>query len=463
MSADALLVVPPFLKIAHGPLLGPGMLLGAAHRAGHQVEFLDLNAVWIRERMQRRFVGDHDREPSLRELNEGFRSEVQVPSAIANTHDDVYRRAPLIANGAFGSWAAKRMSALLQPSLVGLSVMYRDQVEPALAIASLVRRQWPQALIVFGGAHVTALQHDIAADARYGELVDRFVFGYAEQTWVELLDAVANQTEIPHQVVRAGDGVAHRAKQDTSVTPMFHDLDRHPSGRLTIPMQTSRGCSYGICAYCTYPHVEGEPCVVPWEPIDIVIADAIRRGAAISFKDSLLTGDRLEEIARRIAGRVPWSACTKLDADLPRCLAKLAAGGCATLEVGLETTHLVGQRLIGKRQRWETFIAFIDAAMVAGISIVVNYMTGLPGIDPDEELACMANVASELERRKPRLVSKLEHNKFQLERLSPMGKDPGAFGIRVVRSAPWSSILKWELDPRGPVRERLIKLGRRSR
>ena len=50
----------------------------------------------------------------------------------------------------------------------------------------------------------------------------------------------------------------------------------------------------------------------------------------------------------------------------------------------------------------------------------------------------------------------------QLERLSPMGVEPEKYGMRVVRSAPWSTVLEWELDPRARA-ERLIKLSRRDR
>src|SRR5688500_14960638 len=47
----ALVVVPPLLKVTSGPLLGPAMLIGAARRAGHEVEGVDLNAAWLRDRL----------------------------------------------------------------------------------------------------------------------------------------------------------------------------------------------------------------------------------------------------------------------------------------------------------------------------------------------------------------------------------------------------------------------------
>ena len=126
-----------------------------------------------------------------------------------------------------------------------------------------------------------------------------------------------------------------------------------------------------------------------------------------------------------------------------------------TLEVGLETIEQEAQRVVEKRQRWETFVRSLDAAERARIPVVVNYMTGLPGVDPAAEAACRAVVEHELARR-PTLTSKLEHNRFQLERLSPMGVEPKNYGIRITRTLPWSSVVEWE-----PL-HRLVTFGRRA-
>ena len=62
-----------------------------------------------------------------------------------------------------------------------------------------------------------------------------------------------------------------------------------------------------------------------------------------------------------------------------------------------ETIEQEAQRVVEKRQRWETFVRSLDAAERARIPVVVNYMTGLPGVDPAAEAACRAVVEHELE------------------------------------------------------------------
>lgn len=258
---------------------------------------------------------------------------------------------------------------------------------------------------------------------------------------MDLLDAVANRWSWPQEVIRAGEGY-RRAKDDPGIVPDFGTAIAW-GGRLTLPAQSSRGCAYGRCAFCTYPAIEGSLRNLDLGPVHAVVVEAERRAATVSFKDSLATSDRLNELANVIGGRVPWSACTKLHSRLNAdFLRRLRVAGCHTLEVGLETLTKSGQVMILKRQTPELFLAFLDAAAVAEVSVVVNYITGLPGTGPDDEQQWFARVQAEI-RARPHLVAKVEHNTFQLERLSPMGKQPGKFGLVVTGSWPWASVLDW--------------------
>ena len=150
-----------------------------------------------------------------------------------------------------------------------------------------------------------------------------------------------------------------------------------------------------------------------------------------------------EDYSRR-ALTLAWSACTKLAAGVDEPFAgRLASGGCATVEVGLETLTPDGQLLFDKRQTPELFRRVLGSLVGAGISVVVNYITGLPGVDPAEEAHWLAWVRREVAGVGP--LAKVEHNTFQLERLSPMGKAPDRYGLRVTRTWPWASVMAWEL------------------
>ena len=470
MAADALVVVPPLFKTLNQPLLGPEMLAGAGQAAGHSVTVLDLNQMHLREGVSASvapeatpFVGDHNRPTTLlRDLQARFSQvcRVVLPQAeahgldedsaltLTHTHDEGRAATRVLAAGPHGAWVREALAARDRPDVVGVSVFWSGQVLFGLVVSLIARELWPGVVIVWGGPHITALEHQIAADERYANgVIDGFVFGYAEATWVDLLHAVAAGTTWPPEVVAAGSKAWVRAKDDPSVVPAFDNVERYGWGRLCLPAQASRGCAYGLCAYCTYPTVEGRYRKLPLEPVEATVVRAAQLGAAVAFKDALVVSGRMDELADLINGRVQWSVCTKLHRHLtdPGRLRRLRAAGLHTIEVGLETLTDDGQLLMNKKQALPLFLGFLDAAAAAGIAVVVNYMTGLPGLDTVEEQAWLDRVHAEIATR-PGLIAKVEHNTMQVERRSPMGQQPEGFQLRVVKTWPWATVVAWSME-----------------
>lgn len=460
--SNALMLVPPFLKHATGPLLGPAMLAGAAARAGHHVEVIDLNACWLADDLRHRrpwrpssFVGDHDRDDELIRLShlrfEATTALHAAPARIATSdllalradHRNVAASGDHIAD-AERVWLSAQLHAAARPDLVGVSVLYAGQVLWAIAVTCIAKALWPGVPVVWGGAHVTALAEEIARDPRYGSVADAFVAGYAESTFVSLLDAVRAHAPWPKECFRAGDGVYERALgSDGHVAPIFGSPWVPTGAPLTLPTQLSRGCAYGRCRYCTYPKIEGGYAALDPASARAVIDEAVVRDARVSFKDSLLTLPMLRAAADLARGRVLWSGCTKLAWGLDAStLRSLGAGGCHTLEIGLETLVEGAQALVDKRQSRPLFVRTLDAAAEAGIVLVVNYMTGFPGVAEEDEAQGLADLEALLSERAGRLVARVEHNRFELERLSPLASCPPP-GLTVTGGWPWSSVLSW--------------------
>ena len=462
--APSIIIVPPFLKSVSGPLLGPAMLVGSARSAGFRVSVHDLNAAYIGDRLDLGsftpgpFIGDHDRPSGpLRSLQRAFAATCNrvlperdaglgecEPLTLTYGHGEVQAAAhALAADPEVGGWIERQLAgAPRPPAVVGVSVLYSGQVLWALAASIVAKRLWPETLVVWGGSHVTALRDVIAAKPEYGFAVDRFVVGHAERTFVDILRATERNSQLPAEALVAGAGRWVSAKDDPGVVPDFLG-SRVAWARPTLPAQASRGCAYGRCSFCTYPAIEGAVRLAPDAHLVGVLDAAIARGAAISLKDSLVIPTRLEHVAGLIGGRVRWSACTKLHARIDGAFARtLAASGCATIEVGLETLTGDGQLLFDKRQTPDLFIRVTEALAAAGIAVVVNYMTGLPGVEHADEQTWLAWVQTATARLGA--LGKVEHNGFQLERLSPMGEAPGRYGLRVTRTWPWASVMAWE-------------------
>ncbi|NUQ77237.1 MAG: radical SAM protein [Polyangiaceae bacterium] len=477
-KSRALLVVPPLLKYSAGPLLGPTLLASAARARGHEATVLDLNIRFIQAHLPQRaaptpsiVVGDHDKPGALLSdlqrdiftslLREALTGVEPIEGAdpyltLTCSHDDIERAVERLAQSAPGTAMKSALEAQPEPHVFGVSVLFSGQVLFGLVASLMARSLWPGVRVVWGGPHVTALQDRIAADARFGRIVDAFVFGYAERTFADLLDATARGEPMPAGCVRAGQRAIVRADDDPTHAPYFQDLDLYGMPRLTLPAQLSRGCSYGRCGFCTYPTIEGAYRPIRGDSIEPIVRLAEDLNATIAMKDSLVLPARLSEMAARIAGRARWSACTKINRGFgPELFKEIARGGCDTLEIGLETIDPDSQKLIEKRQSIDLFLRTLDAAAASGVGLVINYITGFPGTSRQDGERELHWLRKSIEERRPALRAIIEHNDFQLERLSPMAARPAAFGLRVTGEWPWASVLRWDAAEEPPRARRL--------
>lgn len=493
-SSRAVLIVPPFLKYSAGPLLGPSLLQSAARSHGFVCDVLDMNAHYIQPRVAQRkglgnFVGDHDKPTgtnSLSFVEKEFLEQHILPFVATNntyyskeelirkvlfgflTHKQVREASTAMAcqqAGTFGKWAAGIMSTWMMkdhqqnenqrphrhqhsdcsPNIVGLSLLHSGQVLPATAISKIARELWPEALIVWGGPHISGLgratlQRDIKKRAFAADI---FVTGHAEATFVQILE----QREVLKRAVRSSSPVVLDGKSQT-IAPTFEHLHLYDSP-LTLPAQSTLGCAYGRCAFCTYPFIEDTPQKLDlFSTVGTVVdrAQMMPSGTSVSLKDSLATSTRLTEIGGCIQGRVPWSACTKLSRRLDiKRLADLQENGLATLEVGLETLLPETQRRIDKVQPFELYEQFVkDVAQLEDMSLVVNYMVGFPWEDPAEAQSKLEDARHVLEHWLGSDRGCVELNSFELERMATMAKFPEAYDINpsMIRSWPWASVLE---------------------
>ena len=393
-----------------------------------------------------------------------------------------------------------RALATPTPQIIAISVMFGGQIPGAIAATVQARLLFPDALVVWGGPHIMALKEAISKQPEnYAEGcggVDIFVFGYAELTVAAILSDVArgalkrgSRESSPlctHERAKvllysfAGCGEKgsrsvgawpllleghYRASVDLPAPPLFPvDLSPYASigASLTIPVQLRRGCAYNLCAFCTYPKVEGDPqgsaalsATVLGSCGAFELASHLRTQLraiegysklplpAVSLKDALVSTLDLMATARHAQrataacsrgdtlGHVEWSACTKLRTSLaqPQVLSSLHSAGCRTIELGIETLDLPTAQNIRKPQSPALLGTMLDAAAKVQLPLVLNYITGFPGRATEQEMA-LRSLQEEVRRRTvcDGLVARVEHNYFQLERLSDMGRSPEQFG-----------------------------------
>lgn len=472
----ALIVVPPTVKYAAGPLLGPALLCGAAVSSGHLARTLDLNVRWLRQHTlaprgnrnptggsSTELLGDHSKPGrQLSDAQDAYIEAVKdaLPDQLLSgwsrrqpiltlpwTNEQVTCAVRRLAESSLGAWIDGQLAECEEPDLLGISLLYSGQVLGGLAIAIRARQRWPRARVVLGGAHVSALREVLVADRELGRgMIDQFVIGHAERTFVALLDREPAPTagRLPKGDSRPGD-LACFGKELHGVVPQFDDLHLYGIPRLVLPVQITRGCAYGRCAFCTYGPVEGRYRTVGLEALEPMVELAEHEQAALSFKDSFLTSRLLRTAAEVIRGRVEWAACIKLHRGQDQEQARaLYAAGCRTVETGLETLLPSAQRLIDKRQSPELFRRSLASFVDAGINVVVNTMSGFPHQNDDDERRWLEEVRSMVASCPDPGRVHLEHNRFELERLSRFSKYHRDLGIRITQSWPWASVLDWE-------------------
>mmetsp|Transcript_5973 Transcript_5973/g.17265 ORF Transcript_5973/g.17265 Transcript_5973/m.17265 type:complete len:491 (+) Transcript_5973:215-1687(+) len=482
----SILLVPPLIKYSAGPLLGPALLQSAAKSRGHVCKVIDLNAQYIQPRVMPRlhlgkFVGDHDKPKahgpcSLSAIEERFLNKHILPALDHTNHLDSdemekFRRRVLfgflthhqveaaaisLADSGLGRWIQdiiakhtdpeKGGDSVGHPEVIGVSLLHSGQILPAAAITQVARQLWPEALVVWGGPHISGLgKAALERDIRFRAFAaDVFVTGHAERTFLQVLDQVEVLKRETKSIPKVLTGESGKV-----LSPVFDDLDIYDKP-LTLPAQSTLGCAYGRCTYCTYPSIEGTP-----RKLDLLTAvgtvvdtaQCMGNDTSVSIKDSLVIATRLSEIGDLIQGRVKWSACTKLSRRLDRQkLMQLSANGLATLELGLESLLPQTQRRIDKMQpesRYHDFVRSV-AEMDSDLSLVVNYMVGFPWENKEEAHAKLEEVRDFLMKNLGPDRGTIELNTFELERLSAMARFPDAYGIDPfsIMTWPWASVLE---------------------
>ena len=470
---DAYIIVPPFIKYTAGPLLGPSLLKAECKRRGQNIRVVDLNMEYLHHIdicadgniHKRRFLGDHAGKKHL--LNAaanrfitdayGATSPPEIlsegPDRILKMHlsfEEIENILKRMKVSPLGRYLREALIRLPTPSrnLVGISILWSGQVLPALLKSMLIREVLPSCSIVWGGPYVTALSEELQHDKRYGIHVDAFLPGHCELSLVKLLENMkcgrmaARGLIVPGMA--ASPAPALTSWPDTVLPDFSDELVHWPDGCI-LPVQISRGCPYGRCVYCTYPHIEGDYRCTSLELVNAMVELALGSNSVISFKDSLIPLSLLRDIGRRIGGRMKWSACTKPNGSLNEAiLGELAGNGLHTLEVGLETIDTGILRLIDRDISAETFLNLLKGGAKRNIHLVVNYITGFPGQDEAAALNQLEKV-QEIIESVPRLNARLEHNTLDVHRLSRMGRNPSEYSIRITGRWPWASTMEWDV------------------
>jgi radical SAM superfamily enzyme YgiQ (UPF0313 family) len=326
-----------------------------------------------------------------------------VPTGIASLAGMVRSREPAVLDAIALQLDQERTIAAVtrfNPDVLGLSVS-TPQLESSLELARYWKAKRPEARIVLGGAHVSALPGDTM---RRDDSVDFEIYGEGELTFKELLARLDSGESL--DTVK---GLAFRRDGEVTVNPpreFIDDLDALPMpaydllpmDRYAIPQQkrtpfcsiiTSRGCPYN-CIYCSVKCIHGRRYRTKSPESVVAEMEHLHRRYGIReimIKDSIFTVDRrrVKQICDAIREKrldIVWSCNSRVDLNESEVLASLKSAGCWLVQYGVESGDEGILAAARRKMKRNDIKAAFELSHAAGLDTHAFFIIGLPGETP---------------------------------------------------------------------------------
>lgn len=356
----------------------------------------------------------------------------------------------------------------LAPAIIGISVTYLDQVVPAFTLAAECKRAVPGSTVVMGG-QIPSLWGDALLEAApLWRHVDVFVRGDGEEALRAILRAHLRGQPcdgIPGVAVRGrGYGKPMVGAMDALPCPDYRNL---PLGRYLAPepvltLAASRGCYWGRCAFCAVsPAFRGGFRARSAERIreDLRLLAQRHRTRCLFFADDALPRSVIRSLARDGTGtaeRLHWQAELRWDGLREDEVEGLARSGARNLVFGLESGSERLLRRMRKGARLDHALKLVARCAKEGVGVNLQCFLGFPG----ETRADAAATLRFLEQARGAGIT-VSCGLFELQKGSPVWRDPAAFGVRIRRAGSADDLAtRFEYEPQRGRRRRLALIDR---
>ena len=319
------------------------------------------------------------------------------------------------------------------PGLVGLSVAFPGQVQPAYSLAHAIRRRFPALPLTAGGPAITQLLAPLS-----GGRLERALRPFDTAVLFEGEAALADLVGRLERGERPAGPIRGARATDLAALPC-PDFDGLPLGlylspELVLPYDASRGCYWGRCAFCHYGLAEAGTAVYRERGPErtaahlALLAGRHRAGVFYLSEDTAAPAMLGRMAGALSAARAPvrWATDVRGERGLDARRARdLAAGGALAVSIGLESASPRLLSLIGKGLDLATMGAAIDALAAAGIAVEVMAFTDFP-----TETAAEALRTIRFLRERSASIALFMCGEFALVPGSRVAADPARYGIR---------------------------------
>ncbi|MFC0878808.1 B12-binding domain-containing radical SAM protein [Saccharicrinis sp. FJH2] len=332
-------------------------------------------------------------------------------------------------------------SKLETPCLFGISIAANNQVVPAFTLAYFIKRHNKNSKVVIGGSWCTLVERELAKHLLQFEFIDYMVVREGEVPLLKLIQALKNSSE-PEQI----NGIYYKKNeevlfnnsfenlsQDILPTPDFSGLHINPYfEKDTLPIQTSRGCYWGKCIFCSYPLIEQK---FKQRNVDKVIEDIKRLqylyGTKVfSFVDSLVSPSFAHKLSDRLIAEniiIEWVILARFEKQFTlELLRKMSKSGCTTICWGLESGNQRVLDVIQKNINLDVAENILIHSSSAKIHNRVLVMFGLP-----TETFLEANDTIDFIKRNNKNIHSLSYNFYHPEKNTPIENYSKTYNIQL--------------------------------
>ncbi|MBN1685197.1 MAG: radical SAM protein [Spirochaetales bacterium] len=321
--------------------------------------------------------------------------------------------------------------------VVGFSVAFTGQLQSAFSFAYTLRRMMPDMYLTAGGPALTQLlAHRGAAGEGFLGPFDSIVLFEGETALLQIAEALASGLRPAGIITGSNNGDLGRLPfPDYEGLP----LDLYLSPEPVLPVDFTRGCYWGRCAFCHYGLTSSG--TAPYrerphrETAAALHASALRYGSRIFY----LSGDTVSPAALEHLflsaktaglpnGSIRWASDIRAESSLTADrISFLKESGALAFSFGVESGSDTILRRMNKGLDRQTMQAVIRRVSEAGIAAEIMCFYGFPG-----ETFAEAMETVELVNELDGLMSLFMFGEFSLSRGSAVAAHPESFDIEEV-------------------------------
>ncbi len=337
--------------------------------------------------------------------------------------------------------------------IFGISITSVEQIIPGLTLAHLVKQAAPHIHITAGGSVFTKLVDRMERDGTpVFQFLDSMIVHEGETPLLKLVEEVrggGDLSKVPNLFWEdKGQVKVNRpfAKEELNnlPTPDFDGmpLDLYLSPERVLPIMGSRGCYWERCAFCSIPfdhmdfHVRYAENVVN----DVKKLKEKYNCDYFFFTDEALPINFMRTFATKIVEAdldIKWTGELKFEKSLltENRMELLYESGCRKLIFGLESYN---QRVLDSMKKGvelEVVDRIVEECVRIGIGMHFYLITGFPTETPDEARESVDFVVNNQRVLASRGFSCII-SQFDLEKGTPLEKNPSAWGITELHTPP---------------------------